>query len=422
MQSENKIKITSLFTFEVIASLVALVGMLIDFYGRISGHFNSLDPTMGITRYAYFMVGITCISILILFMQGIVNNKGGLFIWLPVVYVLLGFMSTVISGLYPVQRLPFKFVEVFYWAAVMLLSYYSVLSLNTTKFHIAIVVLAIPFLSYSFFMMRGSEISSAFLLLNPVYCIAYLMPVVLLLRSKVFKVIGLLLIFVVVVLSYKRLAILAYSASILVYFYCLSKTSSNAGLWRTITAFLGVVMFIAVLAFSFRYLAGAFGLEWGARMGDIAESGGSGRLDIWREIISALKAQPEYLLIGHGYEALLINMDVWAHNDFLEILYSFGMVGLTIYLMFIAKLARIFFEMRRLKYKHFDAFGVSLVWFAFGSMFSILVNRPEWFLGIAMFWGITVADFENAKRQGDLAEVDDSLSTCQYDDEDAAED
>ena len=75
--------------------------------------------------------------------------------------------------------------------------------------------------------------------------------------------------------------------------------------------------------------------------------------------------------------------------------------------------------MKRLKYEHFDAFAVSLVWFAFGSMFSILVNRPEWFLGMAMFWGITVADFENAKTQAYLLEMDDPLYSYQYDDENA---
>jgi hypothetical protein len=420
MQSENKTRMTSLFNLEVLASLVMLVGMLTDFQSRISGHFDPLDPTKGITYYAYFMLAITCISILILFIYGIINNKCGLFIWLPVVYVLFAFMSTVLNGLYPVQRLPFRFVEVFYWVAVMLLSYHSVLSLNTAKFHVAIVVLAIPLLSYRFFVMRGSEISSDFLLLNPVYCISYFMPVILLLRSKVLKVIGLLLIFVVVVLSYKRMAILAYAASILVYFYCLSKTSSNAGYWRYLTISLGAVMFIAVLAFSFRYLAGAFGLDWSGRMRDVIEGGGGGRLEVWRYVWAALAAQPDYLLMGHGYGALSITMDMWAHNDFLEILYSFGIIGLTLYLMFVAKIVSIFFEMKRLKYEHFDAFAVSLVWFAFGSMFSILVNRPEWFLGMAMFWGITVADFENAKTQAYLLEMDDQLYSDQYDDENAA--
>jgi O-antigen ligase len=424
MQSENKTRITSLFNLSVLASFVILVGMLANFQGSISGHFAFMTPEQGgISRYAYFMLALTLISLLILILQQVISRKGGLFIWLPVLYVLFAFVSTVLSGLYPFQRLPFRFVEMFYWVAVMLLSYYSVLSLNTAKFHIAIVALTLPFLSYYFYIMRGTEVSATYVLLNPVYYIAYLMPVVLMLKSKVIKVSGLLLIFVVVVLSYKRLAILAYSTSILVYFYYLSKTGSNTGLWKKITILLGAAMFIAILAYSFQHLTEVYGLDWYGRMADIVEQGGSGRLYIWRTILGDLAAQPDYLLIGHGYESLLITMNMWAHNDFLEILYSFGVIGLTLYLMFVVKIVSIFFEMQRLRYRHLAAFAVSLVWFVFGSMFSILVVRPEWFLGLAMFWGITVADFENAKKQQYFSEIDnEQLDTNENYDENAADD
>ena len=417
MRHENKPIMASILNIEVLVSFAMVIGVLIDFKNRISGHL-AVSEDVGISRYAYFMVAITFMSILILFINGI-QNKGASFIWLAVFYVVVAFISTVLSGLYPVQRLPFRFVELFYWVAVMLLSYYSVLSLNTTKFHVAIVVLMLPVLSYSFFIMRGIEMATSDkLLLNPVFYISFLMPIVLLLRSKILKVGGLLLIFVVVVLSYKRMVILAYSMSILVYFYYLSFSGSNVKSWRIVTVFLGAIMFIGILAYSFRYLAGAFGLDWTGRMSDLFENGGGGRLGIWGSIPSALAEQDFlYWLYGHGYRALATDIR-YAHNDAIEILYDFGLMGLVLYLMFVGKIIRTFFEMKRFKYRHFGAFAVSLVWAAGGGMTDVFINYPYHFLGIALFWGITIADFENAKKQEYLTEMDD-LYAYQYDDEDA---
>ena len=147
MQYEENTRINSLFNVNVLISFAITIGVLIDFYNRTSQYFGGLNVG-GISRYAYFMLAMTVMSILVLLICGVMKNKGGLFIWLPVFYVLSAFLSTVLSGLYPVQRLPFRFVELFYWVAVMLLAYYSVLSLNTAKFHVAIVALMLPLLSY----------------------------------------------------------------------------------------------------------------------------------------------------------------------------------------------------------------------------------------------------------------------------------
>lgn len=415
MQYENKPTMSAIFDLDVLASFAILVGMLIRFRSYISGHLVG-SGGMGIEPYAFFMVAITFVSLFILFIRG-VTNKSKLFIWMAVFFVLSAFTSTALSGIYPAARLPFRFVDMFYWVAVMILSYYSVLRLNTPKLHIAIVVLTLPFLSYSFFVMRDAGMGySGTLLLNPVYFISYLMPVVLLLRSRILKVGGLLLIFVVVVLSYKRMAILAYLTSILVYFYYLSRSDSNSKIWKTLTVFMGTIMFVGVLAFSFRYLTGMFGLDWGGRMSDLVEGGGSGRFDIWARILTAFAEQPGRWLLGYGYRAA--DPLGGGHNDYIEVLYDFGLIGLILYLMFIGKLVSIFFEMKRLNYKHFVAFAVSLVWLAWGTMFSQLVILPYWFLSLAFFWGITIADFENAKRQAYISEIEDPLYEYQdYDDE-----
>jgi hypothetical protein len=61
--------------------------------------------------------------------------------------------------------------------------------------------------------------------------------------------------------------------------------------------------------------------------------------------------------------------------------------------------------MKKYRYIHFDAFAVSLVIFFFGSMLSILIMLPFWFLNLPFFWGWVIADFHNAKRFGDPARI-----------------
>jgi hypothetical protein len=402
---ENRLRISSLLNLDVLASIAITIGMLFDFGSSISEHFVGSD-VIGVSRYAYFMLALALFSALVLFVYT-ATRRARAFIWLAVLYVIFACISTALCGLYTADKLPYKFVTLFYWVAVMILSYHSVLSLNSLKLHVAMVVLALPILAYIFLTMRYSGAAySGELLLNPVYYVSYLMPIVLLLRSKVLKVSGLLMIFVLIVLSYKRMAILAFAMSLLVYFYCLSRSGPKANIWRNATMFLGAFIFIAMLAFAFRYLAGEFGLDWGARMSSAAETGGSGRLDLWRQILDALAANPSAWLLGNGYEATKLVLSTGAHNDFIEIFYDFGLIGLAVYLIFIVKIIRTFFEMKKVKYRHFGAFAVSLVWFVFGSMLSMLVVYPYWFLGIALFWGITIADFENAKNAGAFEQMD----------------
>ncbi len=115
------------------------------------------------------------------------------------------------------QELPFRFIRLSYWVWILIISYYSVLHLNTFKFHVAIVYIFLPILFFLFFIMMQTSrgIGSASLLaLNPIFYISFLMPAILLVRSKILKISGILLIFVAILISYKRSAILAFAVSI----------------------------------------------------------------------------------------------------------------------------------------------------------------------------------------------------------------
>jgi hypothetical protein len=418
MQNENKAGIASFFNVDVLASLAVNIGILIYFYQRISGFFAGVDLNAETPRYSYFMLAMTCIALLVLFIRSITHGKGTSFMWLPFFYAVFGFISTALSGMYLFKNLPFRFVELFYWVAAMSLAYYAVQSLKSIKLHVAMIVFAIPFLAYGFIRMRGKELGFTDVLwLNPIFFIAFLTPVVLLLKNKFLKFGFLFLIFVLIVFSYKRMALIAFSMSLLVYFYFLLRSGTPGNMSKYIAVFLGAVMFAGILAFTFKYMASSFGLDWGERMSNIVSGGGGGRIDIWKTILGRIAAHPKYWLMGQGKGALMLEK-YWAHNDFIEILYDFGIIGFLFYVAFAVKSIQIFFQMKKYRYRNLGAFGASLVWAFWGGMTDVFVNYPYWFLGLAMFWGIVIGDFENFKNQ---ALADESSDICQYEDADAAD-
>jgi hypothetical protein len=175
---------------------------------------------------------------------------------------------------------------------------------------------------------------------------------------------------------------------------------------------IGGVFLIVLLALSFSFISSAIGLDWGGRMEGTVEGGGSGRVGRYLGYLSLMSSQSaQNWLVGYGYNATHYTQYDWAHNDIIEVLFDFGLVGLTFYLLFVSQLIRIFFEMKKYKYRHLDAFAVSLVIFFWGTMFSMLITLPYWFLNIAFFWGWVIADFHNAKRDSNPDKIGNPLYT-----------
>lgn len=416
MEYIDEPKTASLLSFDVILSLILLIVTLLAFKDTIGGAFSGEEETR-LAPIKFFMLAMVCISFLILLMYGSSVNRENIFLWLAVAYVFLAFFSTLFSGLYVMLALPFKFVRISYWACVLIISYYSVLHLKTFKFHVALVILLLPVLFYFYLvsMRAGRAWIGNKLALNPVFYISFLMPAVLLLRSKILKIGGVLIIFVAVLMSYKRSAMLSFLTAIPVYFYALINSGSNAKLKKLVPILFGGTFLLILFVVLFKFVSGAADLDWAGRLEGLTTDRGAGRLDRYIGYLSMISSQPFIkTIMGNGYWATQFTRYSWAHNDIIEVLYDFGLVGLTLYLLFIGQLAKLFFQMKKYKYKHFDAFAVSLVLFFWGSMVSMLIMVPYWFLNLAFFWGWVIADFHNAKISGDPEKIGNPLYAYAY--------
>ena len=122
---------------------------------------------------------------------------------------------------------------------------------------------------------------------------------------------------------------------------------------------------------------------------DELTSGGNGRASIYASAWRAfLEANILRQIIGHGFNTVNQAINIGTHNDFLMVLYNYGMIGFALYLFFWVCLIQGFFQLKRESSTFTLAYEASLIVFFCISMASNVLNTQIQFLLLCMFWGI----------------------------------
>ena len=117
----------------------------------------------------------------------------------------------------------------------------------------------------------------------------------------------------------------------------------------------------------------------------------------------------KHWLIGSGYNSVLLSKvctdgflgaSVSAHNDFLEVLYDYGVIGISIYVTFFLSLINKGINMVRDQYKYGKSFISSILIVIFTSLTSHLIIYLNYYAIIFCFWALCLADY----RYGDKYE------------------
>ena len=107
-------------------------------------------------------------------------------------------------------------------------------------------------------------------------------------------------------------------------------------------------------------------------------------------------------VVGAGYNSVLLSKictdgvlggNVSAHNDFLEVLYDYGIVGLAIYISFFINIIRKAIKMKKDKYKYAVSFIASILMVISISLTSHLVIYLNYYAVIFVFWALCLADY-----------------------------
>lgn len=237
---------------------------------------------------------------------------------------------------------------------------------------------------------------------SDMYFLLCLLPMVFLYRRKSRLYIPLIIVSAVVILSAKRTAALGLAGAILAFFFVQSLLQRNVKVF--LKNFLRILFIVLVLTIVYQYLASQYDITLLERLGNLEEDGGSGRDDIYRNLWTAIKEAPIIRwFIGYGDKAVLrvYGRTSAAHNDFLEIMYDYGIFPLLAIIVFYFSMIKECLKMVVARFWGAPAFAAGLVISLFMSMFSNYMITFTHITGMAAFWGICLAEWK--KYQSDCA-------------------
>ena len=229
-----------------------------------------------------------------------------------------------------------------------------------------------------------------------VYYILTLLPFVLALKNKKIKVFLVLVVSISCLLTTKRTALIALVLSLLVYFDIESRKTKINWLIR----FIRILLFVCVIIAGIYLAQDIFGIEIIDRMIGLKDDGGSYRSYIYEVVWDKYKESSLLdQIFGRGFNAVRYTMDiktgyehignaVSAHNDFLEVLVDYGMVGLAMYLMIIITNVKLCFGAIKKKADLASPMAAALVIFTVLSLFSHLIIYPTYIMNLLVMWTI----------------------------------
>lgn len=254
----------------------------------------------------------------------------------------------------------------------LLISYTYFRRYETDRFLYTIFFASMLLVSFQYFQIYQVANLADVAHIGVSYFSLILLPLVLLHPSRMVRIIAWIIASIVIVSSIKRGGIVTLVIGALVYILCKQYISER----RNLAVLLGIIG-LGVLAISLYYMVTFFESDIIERFMSIQDDQGSGRLEIWQTVIEDLrKSDTVAYLVGHGYRSVDIsigNNSVPAHNDFLEVFYDFGLIGLVLYLIAWYHLIMDAIRLLRQKSPYAPTFCMMVVIIFILSMLSIII-------------------------------------------------
>lgn len=226
---------------------------------------------------------------------------------------------------------------------------------------------------------------------NSIQLIVTLLPFVLMAGKKL-RLTGIFMALIAVVVSGKSSCVLAC-----ILIACYAIVCFRDVLKKRHTLLLGIAVVAALYGLFWmiatKYLGGRNMMSVINELYIKLNTGGSGRTEIWRRVFELFRnSSAVELIVGRGFSAAGASLGIGAHNDFMEILLDYGIVGLMLYLWFWYQLI-----LNRRRYQSTTGrfiYDSSIIIFLVFSMVSAVINSQIQLLGLCFFWGIYRDDAE----------------------------
>lgn|SRR5690606_31179457 len=221
-----------------------------------------------------------------------------------------------------------------------------------------------------------------------IYYVILLLPWIFMIENRKILNLFLLIVIALTIYSAKRGAILIALLSVAVYVYTAYIKGGKRGI--NIRGFLLGVIFVGIGIYILSWINESSGGYILQRFENVEKDQGSGRLGLWENVIELFRKTPfEYKIFGHSHNTVQLTTDMGlsAHNDFLEALYDYGIVGfILLLLIFLTLLKRVLILYRR-QSDYFIPYAVSLIIFVFMTSVSHIILYPTYIVFLASFLG-----------------------------------
>ena len=335
---------------------------------------------------AYFFIDLVCCTILI----SCLNRKySGIHLvciyWIVIMPILMYIDRVQVSDI----------IKTFLWPLLFETTYlccrWNVLRGDTLKK----VFYGIAIVGFSYFIVTRTGVAHQ---TNTIYFCFLTIPWLLYNTSKRNSLIIMVVFSFFVLLSLKRSPMLAMV--VMWSFYFLFGMRRNRQIFYTIA--ISIVVLVG-LYYAYDMIDERMGGLLSERVNKEETDTGKSREAIWILTTTMIQqSSPIELIRGHGHFG--VRRDSWleisAHNDFLEVIYDYGLIIFFLYLCLWGHVVRRAYKLFRIRSPLFLPYSASLGIFIVMSMVSHLILYATYFNFLVMFWAMTEAlvETENKKR------------------------
>jgi len=233
---------------------------------------------------------------------------------------------------------------------------------------------------------------------NVVFFPLLLLPWVVSIKSVTSRRIALVAVVVVALFSLKRSAVIVVFVTILILAFNKQLSIKKSGF---ISKFGALIVFTIVGGFLlFSPKSPLESVE--ERFSTISEDKGSGRMDIYEQVLYLYDSfDPINKAFGKGFKRVQYDLtygtndvSLSSHNDYIEVLYDYGIVGLIIYIVIQLILVTTSIKYIKQKCRLGVASLISIVSVIILSMVSHLVIYPTYFLFASAFWAYAEVEYQ----------------------------
>ncbi len=224
---------------------------------------------------------------------------------------------------------------------------------------------------------------------NAVFCVLTVLPFVLMIGNRKLSSIAIFLALFCVIFSNKRSASIITAIALIPTVKSLFSSRRNS-----LVKYMLIIITIAACAWLFLYVSNNYlGGRIFNRFENMSEDGGSGRTEQWELVVNSFfNSNTTEMLFGHGHYAVAdLGRSSASHNDFLDVVYDYGLVVFVIYLYIHYQIIKTTFCMWKQRWLIFESYFFMTVVFVVMSFISILVVQQRYLIYIGIYWGMIEA-------------------------------